>query len=354
MARIYKRPGSRYYWLQWHEGGRLHRESLKTSSYAKAKRKLAEKEVELLEPTRTDYRNPTLAEFEAAHHKGMEHLRPATRNIISYHWQMLMDFLNPARAPDFKTNTRLGSIHRADIEALREVRLVAGAKPQSINNLLKDLRRVFRWAIARGLYRDPEPTHGIPRFRMEYRMPEFHTEDELNRLLEAARSISRETEWVVLLGAWAGLRRVEIVSARWEWFSWDTERPVIHVKAYTEDGYRFVLKDREDRTIPMARKIYDVMRPHAQEKGFLFVSGAPSRGKHRYRYEPTRGLLAAITKAKVTDRDPFHRLRHTFASLHAQRGTSLYKIAKWLGNSIDVCQRHYAGLQDYDDEIDGF
>jgi hypothetical protein len=36
--------------------------------------------------------------------------------------------------------------------------------------------------------------------------------------------------------------------------------------------------------------------------------------------------------------------RHTFGSQLAQKGISLYKIAELMGNSPEVCRRHYAAL----------
>jgi len=45
--------------------------------------------------------------------------------------------------------------------------------------------------------------------------------------------------------------------------------------------------------------------------------------------------------------------RHTFASLLVQAGVSIYKVALWMGNSPDVCQRHYAALSpEHDADID--
>jgi len=34
--------------------------------------------------------------------------------------------------------------------------------------------------------------------------------------------------------------------------------------------------------------------------------------------------------------------RHTFGSLLAQEGVSLDKISAWMGNSPEICRRHYA------------
>ena len=36
--------------------------------------------------------------------------------------------------------------------------------------------------------------------------------------------------------------------------------------------------------------------------------------------------------------------RHTFGSQLAQKGESLYKISKLMGNSPEICRRHYAAL----------
>ncbi len=37
--------------------------------------------------------------------------------------------------------------------------------------------------------------------------------------------------------------------------------------------------------------------------------------------------------------------RHTFGSQLAMKGESLYKISALLGNSPEICRRHYAALQ---------
>lgn len=34
-------------------------------------------------------------------------------------------------------------------------------------------------------------------------------------------------------------------------------------------------------------------------------------------------------------------LRHTFATWHVQAGTSIALVARWMGNSVQVCYDHY-------------
>ena len=41
---------------------------------------------------------------------------------------------------------------------------------------------------------------------------------------------------------------------------------------------------------------------------------------------------------------PCHIYHHTFGSQLAMKGESLYKIATLMGNSPEICRRHYAAL----------
>ena len=47
-----------------------------------------------------------------------------------------------------------------------------------------------------------------------------------------------------------------------------------------------------------------------------------------------------------------HVARHTFASLLASAGVSIYKIAQWLGDDVRVVQQHYAKLLPKDADIE--
>ena len=47
-----------------------------------------------------------------------------------------------------------------------------------------------------------------------------------------------------------------------------------------------------------------------------------------------------------------HVMRHTFASLLASKGVSIYKIALWLGDDVRVVQKHYAKLLPKDEDIE--
>ncbi len=62
------------------------------------------------------------------------------------------------------------------------------------------------------------------------------------------------------------------------------------------------------------------------------------------------GPVDAAAKLDVRVISP-HAMRHTFASILAQRGVSLFKIAAWMGHSTAQVTELYAHLTAYDDDI---
>jgi len=87
----------------------------------------------------------------------------------------------------------------------------------------------------------------------------------------------------------------------------------------------------------------------ALERDAIFISAAEVGTRHT--------LMAVIQWSKVrklarVDRATWLLLRHTFGSELAQMGVPLIKIARWMGNSLAVCERRYVGLIAYDSASD--
>jgi len=343
MTSIYKRGD--IWWLKYHQNGRVVRKSLKTTNKRIAQREKQACEAELLTPHRhtKEEKNPPIDVFWEDYLRwARDHKRPQSIQRETIFWKQLMEFAQPQR---------LGDVTSQDIEGFKRWRRERGNSEQTINNGLKDIQAIYNHALRLGLYTGHNPAQGVARFRLPKKMPEFHTEEELSRLLKVASSRGGHVAWVVLLGGWAGLRKMEIVNARWEWFDFDNRKPLISVKGFPG----FDIKDSEERAIPMSRRIHEALYPQRKEEGYLFESDRPSEGKSRYRFDPKKALVGALREAGLTAQDPFQRLRHTFGSLHAQKGVSIFKVSKWMGHSsVKVTERHYAGLQAYDPEIDSF
>lgn len=345
MASVFKRGDT--WWVAYYVHGKLTRRSLKTTNKRVAEREKQALEAQLISPHRLVQKeqNPSVDVFwsKYVNEYAKEHKRPRAIERTESFWCQLLDFTKAQR---------LGDISKRDIEAFKLRRRQLGNSEQTVNNALRELKALFNRAIKMELYTGANPVTGVEMYPIDKRMPEFHTEKELHGLLSVAGKHGRILKRVVLLCGWAGLRKNELANTRWEWMDFDNPKgPVIHVKQFPG----FDIKDHEDRSIPMNKRIYDEFYPDRQPEGFIFESGTQSQGRNFYRFDPKRSLMAALKEAGLTTADPFQRLRHTFGSLLAQKGVSIFKVSKWMGHSsVQVTERHYAGLHAYDPEIDSF
>jgi len=339
MATVYKR--GRNWWISYSVHGKRVSKSLKVSRKSDAFKHKALIEARLIEQPAALAQRDTLVDlFWPKYLEWMQaHRRPNTITIKAHFWRRLIAF-SGAR--------RLGDVTCKTIEAFKAHMKDGGAADTSVNNALKDIQSTYNWAVRQGYFSGPNPCAGVERYELTRTIPKYHTAEERDRLIECAAAIDQQTEWVVLLGAFAGLRKGEILNCRWEWL--DFEKRVISVRRHAG----FEIKDREERTVPMHSRIRTAMAPHAKDAGHVFESGRKSEGRHRYHYDPKRSLLTALRDAGLTTRDPFQRLRETFGSLHAQKGTSIFKVSRWLGHaSVKTTERHYAALtQQYDPDIE--
>ena len=57
------------------------------------------------------------------------------------------------------------------------------------------------------------------------------------------------------LAFYLGFRKNEVVNCRWEWFNFDSR------VAKVTKGETFQIKDHEERTIPMGKKIIAILTP---------------------------------------------------------------------------------------------
>lgn len=345
MASIFKRRDT--WWIAHYEGGKLCRRSLKTSNKRVAERERQALEAELTQSGRLarEDKNPPVDEFwqDYLHTYAIPHKRPRAVQRTESFWRQLLEFTDAQR---------LGDITKRDIEEFKRWRKKQGNADQTVNNALRELKALFNRAVKMGSFTGVNPVIGVDLYPIPKTMPEFHTEEELKRLLESAETHSNVLKRVVLLCGWAGLRKNELANARWEWMDFENPKgPVIHVKRFPG----FDIKDHEDRSVPMSKRIYDEFYPARQETGFIFASGIRTQGKSVYRFDPKKSLIAALKASDLTTRAPYQRLRHTFGSILVQNGVNIFKVSKWMGHSsVVVTEKHYAGLQAYDEEINCF
>ena len=209
---------------------------------------------------------------------------------------------------------------------------------------LMTLRGFFRWCVEVERTCRENPAAAIkvktpaPAARKDFCTPELR-----DRLI---RECPREDlKFVLYCGFHAGLRFNEIVEARSFWF--EIESGILHLRK--TDTMSF--KDGEERSIPMTKEFRQFLREYGLKEPFMLHPEIPARRKSLYRYDFGRPFFEYTASQGVPWVTP-HIMRHTFASLLASSGVSIYKIAKWLGDDVRVVQRHYAKLLPNDGEIE--
>lgn len=175
----------------------------------------------------------------------------------------------------------------------------------------------------------------IPSPRLPEREPRFLSLDQIDEVL---RKTDCQLRAVVATAIWSGLRREELC-----WLTWsDVDLggvPVLRVRGKEADGQAWMPKTKRSRAVPVSPKLREVLAELPRRTRWVFPSPA---GK---RWDPDN-LSARLRETMHAAGLPwtFLDFRHTFGSQLAQRGTSLVKIAKLLGNSPTVCHRHYITL----------
>jgi integrase len=153
-----------------------------------------------------------------------------------------------------------------------------------------------------------------------------------------------DLRFILFCGFHAGMRKDEIVEARPDWF--DVNRGAVEIK--TTPTFR--PKDRDARTIPLTSSFKEFLNGYGLRSPFMLRADV-EHGAARYRYDfrrPYEKFMEAQGCSWLTA----HIMRHTFASLLAISGVSIFKIALWLGDDVRVVQNHYAKLLPQDVDIE--
>ena len=157
--------------------------------------------------------------------------------------------------------------------------------------------------------------------------------------LLVSECLDRELKFILYCGFHAGLRKGEIVQARPQWF--DLKLNIIHIT----ESETWKPKDKDKRTIPLTTAFRKFLEDEMAIDGELpepfLVYPTKVQGKSRYRYDFRKPFEEYVASRGFRWLKP-HIMRHTFASLLAIAGVSIFKIAQWLGDDVRVVERHYA------------
>jgi len=371
MAGLIKR-GKKYY-MVWREGGKQKRRSLETESYQIAKEKKRQFESKVLAghssclPTKTPLsqildkyvayittkKTPKSVQTDVYYLRGMFgpicrklEITSLKRNLVTRQTKV------PKDSGDGRKN--MPRIEAKFLEEITTVQIsefvtgtvrIKGLAPKTANHNIKILRRLFNWAMEEGgvkLPEDKNPANTVQLYKERASDIIFLTMKQIKEQLEILTDCVQYQTMVAVL-IYAGLRREELL-----WLTIPDvdlnagQNGMIRVRAKSIKDESWDPKTPINRAVPISKALrvylenYDV-RPSVGNWYF------PSPKRKRYDPDNFSSELRTINYEHGL-RWSCLDFRHTFGSQLAKAGQSLYKISKLMGNSPEICRKHYAAL----------
>ena len=349
MRGLYRR-GKIFWYAKMIDGARTQM-SLDTNRYEDAVKKLLEIR-----------QNPTLAPVDTFAHEVRHYIRAQessgrlspglapTREQTLLNFAMRYGIVRPEQITSDKVKEWYNWMRYDRTPVLRE---------STAQAYVFGLRAFLRWLVERGALRqNVAATVKLDTLRSNPRLV-FCPADLVAGLIENAPN--DELRFILYCGFHAGMRKEEIIEARPNWF--DLRAGCVNI-VFTDT---FTPKDKEERSIPLTADFKAFLARYGKPSPYMIAPtvGYGSGKWMKYRYDfrkPFKDYIKSYGEGKRLRVDKPaarqdlswltpHIMRHTFASLHASAGTSIYKIAKWLGDGVEVVQRHYAKLSPSDADI---
>lgn len=331
MASIYRDKRCGYWYISYSLRGRRVRKSLKTSDKELAEGHLALLRRQLKKDPHKFSGFPTLVDLQTHFRQFCETRAAKTNALYTARMQVFVDFAGK----DHLLKDISGLFIDHFLKALSEKRELSRA---TLNGYRSCLRVAFNLAVKWGLA-ETNPVKGSTPIRpMPKHPPRFLSDDEVNRLLEAARKSYLYP--LIAIGLYAGLRRQEL-----EWLEWrDIDFSQGIIKVLNKAGHS--TKTGKFRMVPLAKKLRDMLQGVKRRASWV----CPNARGGQVQNNTLRNLQVLYQKADIEGAN-VHTLRHTFASRLASAGVSIYKISKWLGHSDVKTTMIYAHLEPQDGDI---
>lgn len=220
-----------------------------------------------------------------------------------------------------------------------------GLAPKTANRYREILTRLFNWAMTQHGIRTPReknPAAAVERYKEHAPEISFLTLEEIDKQLDAVAGDAKMQTAVATL-IFAGLRREELLWLTDDDIDWNAgKHGLIRVRAKTVNGESWQPKTKKNRGVPISSRLrvyLDKLKLKKFSGPWLF----PNSDGGRYDPDNFSSDLRTLNAAKGLDWTNLD-YRHTFGSQLAMKGESLYKIATLMGNSPEICRRHYAAL----------
>lgn len=217
--------------------------------------------------------------------------------------------------------------------------------PKTANRYREVLTRLYNWAMTQNDIRMPggkNPAAKVESYKERASVISFLTLEQIEEQLTALQGHPK-LQIMVAVYIYAGLRREELC-----WLTVDDmdfsagKNGMIRICAKTINGTFWEPKTKTNRAVPISSTLRTYLDRHtpADVTGNLFFSTP-----NNCQWDPDN-LSRELRNTNETAGLDWTCLefRHTFGSQLAMKGESLYKISAIMGNSPEICRKHYAAL----------
>ena len=270
--------------------------------------------------------------------------------------------------PYFKaTRKTLGTLRAVDIQTFYTKQLER-VKANTVIHYHAIIHKALKYAVKTDLIQS-NPADKVDRPRKDRFIGSFYDGDEMNALFAAAKGT--RLELIVMLAAFYGLRRSEIVGLKWDAIDFVGNTLTIRHTVTTchIDGKQMLIaSDRTKtkssmRTLPLVNEFRNRLLERKDSEayhrklcrksynmdfaGYVFVDEMGNLIKPNSITDGFARLLIDNHLRKIR----FHDLRHSCASLLLSNGVPMKQIQEWLGHSdFSTTANIYAHL-DYSSKI---
>ena len=272
-------------------------------------------------------------------HKPRPLKRPKTKDHAK--WLEAVDsvklsLLTPESLEDFRASMikKAGS----DLQKIESAKISANACIRNAAGLFG--RRMLKY------YKDFEIPQPLP-FReigmFKERHPRYHSSFDIRDILVKAKEELKDSDqgayFMVLLAAYAGLRRGEISALTWDQIDFDRNRIWIH----TTTEFRPKAANSEypvDIPEELTNELLDYRS--AGIDNHYVLPGSLENRRLRCR-QLTKAVTVWLRSHGIQDKKPLHALRKEAGSFIFQKTGSIDKASRFLRNDRKTAERHYVG-----------
>ena len=248
-----------------------------------------------------------------------------------------------------KMGITLGNLTALDIERFYEYCFnTLELKGSTVQHYHANLHKALKYAVKHNLI-DSNPMEKVERPKSQKFVGSFYSVTELEQLFQVAKGDT--VEFPILMAAFYGLRRSEIMGLRWQAIDFVGNTIMIDhtvVQFRSEGKTKVVQKDRTKNAsscrslplVPQYRELLLRMQERQEqcrklcgncyiESDYIYVNDLGEPYQPNFVSQHFRALLEKNQLRVIR----FHDLRHTCASLLLKNGVSMKEIQEWLGHS---------------------